>query len=709
AVDVREDVIAFAKRTYGHKRIQWRVADLRALEPEAGAYDLVTSFGLVEQLDREEVQDYLEQLKRALKPGGTALISIRGQEAGQAVDGKESFREMAAAVFGKVDMLGQRPWSEQTELTGQCVVSGRVADDDGGVVVVCKKRAVSAAPEMGEAPRVSIVMPLYNKVEYTEACLKGLEEAAGKTPCELVLVDNGSSDGTGALLDRMERRARVIRCGENLGFSRGNNLGAGYARGEYLLFLNNDIVPHAGWLDAMVAEVDADPEVGIVGARLLYPDSGKVQHAGIELVNGTPDHVYRNVPGDDPGVMKSRDLDMVTGACLLIRKEVFEQLGGFDEAYVNGVEDVDLCLKVRKKGYRVRYCADAVLDHYEGTSEGRYSHVRPNLERFVKRWNGQFDAQGRFIAPAPRAETALRGCWEGTQFVYHSLSLVNMALTSELIRSGQCELKLIPYEAATFGVEVDPERYSPIAERINAALSGPAQFHVRHMWPPNFTPPPEGHWVMIQPWEFGKIPEEWVAPIQEGVDEVWVPSSYVKQCYVEGGVDADRVQVIPNGVRTDLFRPDAPPMKLDTEKTFKFLFVGGMIFRKGIDVLLKAYTETFRRWDDVCLVVKTMGSETFYKGQAPEEMIQKIQADPDAPEILFLTQELSEEEMAGLYTACNCLTHPYRGEGFGLPVAEAMACGLPVMVTAGGACDDFCAEDRAYFIPATRKEVSVRW
>jgi glycosyltransferase involved in cell wall biosynthesis len=100
-----------------------------------------------------------------------------------------------------------------------------------------------------------------------------------------------------------------------------------------------------------------------------------------------------------------------------------------------------------------------------------------------------------------------------------------------------------------------------------------------------------------------------------------------------------------------------------------------------------------------------MGDDTFYKGQTAGETIKQIQADPDAAEVLYLTDELSEEELAGLYTACDCLVHPYRGEGFGMPVAEAMACALPVIVTAGGACDDFCSEENAYFVSAKRRSI----
>lgn len=686
--------------------------DVFDLPLDDGVADEIFSSHMLEHLGKHEVPHVLKTWHRVLKPGGILRLNVpdlswvvenwlrlpEAQRWGWALDtifGLQTHPgEYHKTGFTADRIRGLLSWAGFAE-----VQVSHIESHGQRCLWVEAKR-----PEALETkPRVSIVMPLFNKVDYTRACLEGLEAVRGAVPFEVILVDNGSTDGTRALLDGVENRPgyRVVRSAENLGFARGNNAGAQLARGDCLLFLNNDTVPHAGWLEAMVAELESDAGIGIVGARLLYPDTGRIQHAGLELINGVPDHVHRHAKADAPEVNRPRDLDMVTGACLLIRKTVFDRLGGFDTGYVNGVEDVDLCLRVRDLGYRVRYCPKAVLDHHEGTSAGRYDHVRPNLERFVQRWNGRFDAQGRFV---PQAGTRLRGVWEGTQFVYHSLSLVNMALCAELIKAG-CDLSLKPYEPATFGPEEDVARYGPLAGRLNAALDGAAQFHVRHMWPPDLTPPPEGHWVMIQPWEYGRIPARWVQPIRDGVDEMWVPSAYAKQCYVDSGVDADRVQVIPNGVHTDIFHPGAEPLVLDTEKTFKFLYVGGAIYRKGIDVLLEVYRRAFSRKDDVCLVIKTMGDATFYKKQSAAQTIREIQADPDAPEIVHIDSDLSDADMAGLYVACDCLVHPYRGEGFGLPVAEALACGLPVIVTKGGACDDFCSEDWAHFVPAVRKEV----
>ncbi|MCS7220812.1 MAG: glycosyltransferase [Anaerolineae bacterium] len=293
--------------------------------------------------------------------------------------------------------------------------------------------------------------------------------------------------------------------------------------------------------------------------------------------------------------------------------------------------------------------------------------------------------------------------WEGSQFVYHSLALVNRELCLRLIDAGH-EVSIIPYEPDQFRPEAD-SRYYKLALRVRAPLSRPVDVHVRHQWPPNLTPPPEGHWVIIQPWEFGSLPKSWIEVMSTQVDEIWVPSSYVRDCYVRSGVPADRVFVVPNGVDTTKFRPDVPPLQLQTKKRFKFLFVGGTITRKGIDILLDAYSNAFTAEDDVCLVIKDMGGQSFYKGQTAQELIIRYRARPNAPEIEYIDRTLSDEELAGLYTACDCLVHPYRGEGFGLPIAEAMASGLPVIVTGYGAALDFCDEQTAYLIPARE----VRW
>ncbi|MBI3090168.1 MAG: glycosyltransferase [Candidatus Tectomicrobia bacterium] len=314
-------------------------------------------------------------------------------------------------------------------------------------------------------------------------------------------------------------------------------------------------------------------------------------------------------------------------------------------------------------------------------------------------------------APAgDRRGEPLRLIWEGTQFVDHSLALVNRRLCAALQRTGECELQILPYEPHEFDARRDPEREGLLAEAMRRGLSGPAHLHVRHQWPPSFERPARGAWVLMQPWEFGSMLRSWQEPLAR-VDEVWVYSRHNRACYLEDGLEPSRVHVIPLGVDHSRFHPNQEPLPAvaqATRKRVKFLFVGGAIHRKGIDLLLEAYAAAFSRQDDVCLVIKDFGQESFYRGQGAGPSIEALQADAGAPEILYLGSTLSEAEVARLYASCDCLVHPYRGEGFGLPVAEAMASGLPVLVSRGGACDDFCTDAGSYFIPTSRRTLDLR-
>jgi glycosyltransferase involved in cell wall biosynthesis/tetratricopeptide (TPR) repeat protein len=298
--------------------------------------------------------------------------------------------------------------------------------------------------------------------------------------------------------------------------------------------------------------------------------------------------------------------------------------------------------------------------------------------------------------PADIAEP-LRVVWQGAQDAVHSLALVNRNLCAALVARGH-ELSLVPpsgYEPAGRRVPL-PEA---LASCVGKALSGPADIHVTHQWPPEFTPPGEGRWVIIQPWEFGSIPKAWLAPLRDRVDELWVPSRFVRNCFVQDGVPAAKVHVVPNGVAEVFFEEGIAPHPLRTDKQFRFLYVGGTLPRKGIDVLLKAYRQVFCDRDDVCLVIKDMGVGTFYQGQTAEAAIEHLRRQPHAPKVEYLAEELTDAQMAALYRACDCVVLPYRGEGFCLPAAEAMASGRPVIVTGYGPVLDYATDETAYLLP----------
>jgi GT2 family glycosyltransferase/SAM-dependent methyltransferase len=270
----------------------------------------------------------------------------------------------------------------------------------------------------GPAPRVSIVIPVFNRVDLTKQCLETIRAMTPEPTYEVIVVDNGSTDDTAPYL-RTEQAAGRLRCiinRDNAGFGGACNQGAAVARGEFVVLLNNDTIPQTGWLSALV-ETMSDLTVGIAGSRLLYPD-GTIQHAGIVWnARGELDHVHRGVPADDPRVMVPHDFAAVTGACLIIRREVFGEIGAFDSDYYMYVEDVDLCIRTWDAGLRVVYCPASAVVHLENASmtnvEWRDANVRAGWERLNARWSGRWpSAVRRFawphqLAGSPRHLAAL--------------------------------------------------------------------------------------------------------------------------------------------------------------------------------------------------------------------------------------------------------------------------------------------------------------
>src|SRR4051794_15192174 len=222
-----------------------------------------------------------------------------------------------------------------------------------------------------KAPSLSIVIVTLGKREVTERCLETLDEAFGDRlgrDVELVLVDNGSPDDTPELLRSWEDRATVILLDENRNYAGGNNVGARAATGDVLVLLNNDTEVFPGVLDALAAQA-LDPGVAIAGCRLLYPDR-TIQHGGCawwRAPDGVvrPFHLFRHEAGDLPAACATFDCDFVTAACIAVRREMFFELGGFDQSYVNGWEDVDLCVRARLTGQRVVYRGDIAVIHRE--------------------------------------------------------------------------------------------------------------------------------------------------------------------------------------------------------------------------------------------------------------------------------------------------------------------------------------------------------
>lgn len=244
-----------------------------------------------------------------------------------------------------------------------------------------------------DAPRASIVIPVYGQLAHTLACLRALAAHPPAAPVEVIVVDDASTDETPGALPRIEG-LRYHRRAENGGFIAACNEGAAMARGEFLAFLNNDTVPQPGWLDALLATFDSVPDAGLVGAQLLYPD-GRLQEAGgVVFRDGSAWNYGRFGSPSDPRYGYLRDADYVSGAAIAIPRALFAAVGGFDARYAPAYyEDTDLAFAVRAAGRRVLYQPAARVVHDEGATSGTDTGSGPkaaqarNRERFAA-WRG---------------------------------------------------------------------------------------------------------------------------------------------------------------------------------------------------------------------------------------------------------------------------------------------------------------------------------
>ena len=262
-------------------------------------------------------------------------------------------------------------------------------------------------------PAVSIVIPVYNQFSYTYGCLKAVLMQTDNVEYEIILADDCSTDMTSDIASYAEN-ITVSRTAGNLGFLKNCNQAASEAKGRYIVFLNNDTNVQREWLSSLVGLMEPDKEIGMAGSKLVYPD-GKLQEAGGILWNdGSAWNYGHGKNPEAPEYNYVKDADYISGAGIMIRKELWQEIGGFDERYAPAYcEDSDLAFEVRKRGFRVVYQPLSIIVHYEGISNGRdlssgmKAYQVENSRKFFEKWekeltefgfpNGQnvFDARDR--------------------------------------------------------------------------------------------------------------------------------------------------------------------------------------------------------------------------------------------------------------------------------------------------------------------------
>jgi GT2 family glycosyltransferase/glycosyltransferase involved in cell wall biosynthesis len=572
-------------------------------------------------------------------------------------------------------------------------------------------------------PDVSIVIPVFNKLAFTRQCLDRIwRNTSDAVPYEVIVVDNGSSDGTRQHFETgvLPPGLRYHRNDTNLGFAKGNNIGARLAGGRSLLFLNNDTLVQPKWLEDMVGVANADPTVGIVGIKQLFPYTNTIHHTGIVFTAGAgPQHLYPHADARWPHVNKQREYQAINGACLLIRRELFEACGGFDEGYVNGYEDMDLCMMIRQRGFKVVCCTSSYIYHYGQISEGRTSADDRNAPRFAAKWGTRVrvddseyaradleDVQrveaARRHVPSPRSgadafyfvDDLSRGSalsWAVADLVLALKRLgvpVHIAagsLTKTLEESTRQALQpLMRRDRHPDGVHIKWSHYWP--QHLGVDLTGRINLELFVI---NYTFAQPG----ADPWDY------WLQCLPQNHYHKLPLTQFCKDVLLTVGVSPADCHVLPLGYSREIHDVGPSPRRA---ASYRFLTVTNShdLTRYGTRLLLDAYWEAFERTDDVVLVVKDYGAAS--GDTTLREIIRKANG---RAKVEYVDAFTSKKDLIRLYRSCDAFVSAHRSEGFGMKILDALACGLPVITPRFGGPADLCTPETSFEVAFTLEPV----
>jgi len=550
-------------------------------------------------------------------------------------------------------------------------------------------------------PPVTIVVLTWNGLAYTKKCLETLRQYTVYPDYHIVVVDNGSTDGTLEYL-RGCRNLAVIANERNVGFAAANNQAIRQTPPDAdIVLLNNDteILPECGdWLQRMSATAYSADDIGIVGCRIRRPN-GMLQHAGaympLETFWGQQIGSMEKDVNQYAGI---RDVESVVFACVYLKRAVIDAIGLLSEDYFAYFEDTDYCLRARQAGFRTVCSGDVTIIHHENvsTSENRVSHAdlfKRSQGIFKKHW-------GQVLA----ARYDMKAVWHSTVTRPHGYGMTSKDLLLELDRQNvEMTYRYLYGRGTVFPVE-EPENTTYYQVNIMKQRAMPRGVpHIVYGQGDAFMANDGAYKIGYTMLEVSGIPDEWVVQANM-MDEVWVPTDFNRHTFLASGVKKP-IYVMPLGVDTNYFNPQI--VKYPVCDDFKFLTVFEWGERKAPELLLKTFNETFMAHEPVVLLCKANVTDP---GIDIQSELRALQLSPAGGRIEFIINKyVPHYQLGSLYRSCDCFVLTSRGEGWGMPILEAMACGLPVIATYWSAPTAFMTEANSYplqvraLIPAVAK------
>jgi GT2 family glycosyltransferase len=528
--------------------------------------------------------------------------------------------------------------------------------------------------------RATLVVLAWNRWELTRRCLDSLR-ATDLANAEVLVVDNGSDDETPQRLAELDW-LRVLRLSRNLGFVRGNNAGIAAADpASDVVLLNNDLVfTQADWLSRLRACAHAAPDVGVVGCRLTLPD-GRLLHAGTYIL---PDTMWGQQIGalqkDVRQYLSDREVEGIVFACAYLRREVLAVIGGLAPDFESYFEDTDYCLRARAAGWKTVVCGGVTLVHDEHGSTRRDDATRRQLfaasrEVFRRKW-------AEVLAARYRHELLWQSIMNFPTGYAMSCRELLRALDADGVRviyrylygPGTVFPPAEPEESGDHRLDVFRGRRAPRRPAVAVAYGQADCFHRnRGRYRIGYT--------ML---EVDGFPADWVRQANR-MDEIWVPSSFNRDALLRCGARRP-VHVLPLGVDPDYFHP-AVVSYPNPFGEFLFLALFEWGERKEPWLLLKTFNDTFAASEPVRLLCKIINRDPDVK---LKEEIRRLGLRESGGRISYLLNlEFDHYALGSLYRSADCFVAASRGEGWDMPLMEAMACGLPAIATDWGAHQEF--------------------
>lgn len=670
--------------------------------PDSSVAEVLAS-DVLEHMSEWHLPAVLAELWRVLGPRGRLVAKVpnlarlaEGILAGAGVE--ELVRNVYGGHrFGLDGAFDAHHWGwtpetfrDQLERAGFAVLAN---DGALNMTVIAEREptVVRPAPPSAERFDATVVVPVYNRADLTRRCLERLATLDAGASFELVVVDNGSSDGTAKVLAGFGGDVTVVSNRANLGFARACNQGARLARAERVVFLNNDVEVAPGWLGALCAALD-EPGVGAAGALLTFPD-GTVQHAGVGLIEDAGGMLHgahfawkRSLAELGPLPLRP---PVVTGALMAVRRDTFLSLGGFDEGYWNGNEDVDLCLRLREAGWEVALAPGCRAVHLESASgAARFARVAENVARLNYRWRGRLpegvDVRRAVRAPEPAKRRVVppprRGGLNVIGFLNGALGLGEAARTT--VRAAEAAGLSVATVAAHGHYNADDVDFAvrgePFEFDSTLVVANPDSFLrvVAEVGVEGFA---ERYVVAQWVWELEE-PSQQMREAASLVHEIWTPSAFAA-ISMRAVAGSRPVVVVPHPVAVPVGAVPLTRAELGMPGGFVFAYVmdfNSTAERKNPLGLLDAFCEAFRPGEGPTLYLKTMNGAR-HKPAAYEEVLARASTRPD---VVLVDAAFTPDQAAAIPALADCYVSLHRSEGFGLTIAEAMAWGTPVVATA---------------------------